>query len=378
MYTLSEHEVDFILSDIKTRGVEMEDLQLNLLDHICCIIESELQPGDNFDQFYQQVIPRFFKKELKEIEEETILLLTFKNYYAMKKAMIRTGIVSVTALILGSVFKIMYWPGAGPLLLLGIGSLSLLFLPLLFILKTRDSTNKRDKLISGISLIIGFFLCLATLFSVMHWPLAGSGVFWLTAISISTFILIPVYFITGIRNPDTKINTIVTTIVLVGATGLLFTMINIRPPRAQAEIKMYAYIQSEELLKKMQRTNAPGNNQLAEDINSTAEQIKTLILENTTGQLTISKDFESKNMRVEEGNLGSEFREGEKGVMLFSHLKEMVNKFNATVNNEEDKIPVDHFQVDKIGFYSNFVVLDYLVQIQMYAATAGNKVTACK
>ncbi|MBA3706317.1 MAG: hypothetical protein H0W84_10610, partial [Bacteroidetes bacterium] len=253
MYTLSEQQIDLILNDIKSRGVEMEDLQLNLLDHICCIIECELELDGNFENFYQEIIPRFFKKELKEIEEETIFLLTFKNYYAMKKSMIRTGVISVIALIAGSFFKIMHWPGASILLVLGIGGISLIFLPLMFLLKTKDSNSKRDKLIVAISSVIGILLCLATLFSVMHWPGARNGFFWLTAISISTFILIPVYFFTGIRNPDTKVNTIVTSIVLIGATGLLFTMINLRPAKQQIQIKMYSYIQSEELLQRMQR-----------------------------------------------------------------------------------------------------------------------------
>ncbi|MGZ4060401.1 MAG: GldL-related protein, partial [Bacteroidia bacterium] len=39
--------------------------------------------------------------------------------------MIRTGIFSVVATILGSFFKLMHWPGAGPMIVLGIGSLGL-------------------------------------------------------------------------------------------------------------------------------------------------------------------------------------------------------------------------------------------------------------
>jgi hypothetical protein len=76
MYTLTDEQIDFILTDIKQRGVEMEDLQLNLLDHICCIIEQDLSPGSDFESFYRKTIPRFFKKELREIEEETLYLLT--------------------------------------------------------------------------------------------------------------------------------------------------------------------------------------------------------------------------------------------------------------------------------------------------------------
>jgi hypothetical protein len=377
MYTLNEQQIDFILNDIKNRGVEMEDLQLNLLDHICCIIERELQPDGNFDQFYQQIIPRFFKKELKEIEEETILLLTFKNYYAMKKAMIRTGIVSATLLIFGSFFKLMHWPGAGPLIVLGIGSFSIIFLPLMYLLKTKDSSSTREKLILGLSALIGILLCWATLFTVMHWP-GGNGVLWLSAIGISTFLLIPIYFFTGIRNPDTRVNTIVTSIILIGATGLLFTMVNLRPSQKQLEIKMYSYIQSEKLLKKMQQ-RVKGDNELAADINSTAEQIKQLIMQHTIGQPTLPKDFKEQHILAEEENLGGDFFVAEgKGTILFSHLQEAVNKYNATLSNkEENKIPLDRLQMDKLSLYNNYLVLNFVVQLQMYLATNETKITAC-
>ena len=62
MYALSEKQIDFILNDIKIRGVEMEDLQLNLLDHVCCIIECEFEPEGDFEDFYHKTISKFFKK----------------------------------------------------------------------------------------------------------------------------------------------------------------------------------------------------------------------------------------------------------------------------------------------------------------------------
>lgn len=387
MYTLSDQQIDFILNDIKNRGVEMEDLQLNLLDHICCIIECELEAEGDFEDFYHKTIPKFFKKELKEIEEETKLLLTFKNYYAMKKTMIRTGIFSTIAIVLGSIFKIMHWPGAGVLLVLGIGSISLLFLPLMIILKTKDSNNKRDKFILASSAAVGFFLCWATLFAVMHWP--GNGIFWIIAICISTFVLIPVYFFTGIRDPETKLNTIVTTIVLVAATGLQFTMINIRPAVKLTQIKMYSYIQGEELLKKIQNRSASRHQEnstqhsFADNINNKAEQIKSMILMNAIGESKIPKDFESEGIIIEEGNLGIAFFDNGEGIKLLSELKAEISKYNASGEiNIENKIPVDHsildIDFDKIGRYSNYSVLNSITQIQMYLATAENKLTAYK
>ncbi|MBN8692037.1 MAG: hypothetical protein J0L69_02520 [Bacteroidetes bacterium] len=85
MYRVSDEQIEFILDDIKKRGIEMEDLQLNLLDHICCILERELKETDDFNEKYNETIKQFFKSELWEIEEETVGLLYFKNYYKMKR-----------------------------------------------------------------------------------------------------------------------------------------------------------------------------------------------------------------------------------------------------------------------------------------------------
>lgn len=85
MYRVSDEQIEFILDDIKRRGIEMEDLQLNLLDHICCILEKDLNETDDFNEKYNKTIKQFFKTELSEIEEETKLLTRFKNYYQMKR-----------------------------------------------------------------------------------------------------------------------------------------------------------------------------------------------------------------------------------------------------------------------------------------------------
>ncbi len=359
MYALTDEQIDYILNDIKTRGVEMEDLQLNLLDHICCIVECELPPDGNFNQFYQQLIPRFFKKELKEIEEETVLLLTFKNYYTMKKFMIASGVFSVTAFAAGSVFKFMHWPGASVLLLLAITTMSFLFLPLVFILKTKDSKSGREKLVTGIGTFVGILLSLFILFKVMHWP--GANVLGGSSLSIFFFLFIPVYFFTGIRNPDNKLNTIVTTIILVGVAGLQFTLININPPPRQTEIKMYTYLQSEGLLTKMLQDNtvksAALNPQLALEVYKTAEKLKKIILQNAEGG------------QLEDGNLGHEFEQGYFGEQLFTHLTETISQYNAN-KNDADKLPSNHFQADRIFTYNNYLMLDYLVQIQMYLANS--------
>ncbi|MFM2047981.1 MAG: hypothetical protein RI955_527, partial [Bacteroidota bacterium] len=85
MYQLTDKQIDFILDDIKKRGIQIESLQQNLLDHICCTIENEMNNGDDFETFYSTTIQKFYTNELFEIEQETNYLLTFKNFYFMRK-----------------------------------------------------------------------------------------------------------------------------------------------------------------------------------------------------------------------------------------------------------------------------------------------------
>lgn len=222
LYVLSEKQVDFILNDIRRNGIHTEELQLNLLDHICCVIENEMSPEKSFDEFYRSVLSRFFKKELKEIQEETDLLLTFKNYYTMKKVMLRSGMFSAAVFTIGAIFKIMHYPGASVMLVLAIVSVSFVFLPIFCLIKSKEVKEKKEKFIIGSGVIFGILFCLSTLFKIMHWP--GAGLLWMVALCVLFFLFLPLYFFTGVRNPETKMNTILSSAMILIAGGLLFTL----------------------------------------------------------------------------------------------------------------------------------------------------------
>lgn len=62
MHNVTDDEIEFILNDITKKGVLIEDVRYNILDHVCCIIENELPIGGNFKEFYENTIARFYKK----------------------------------------------------------------------------------------------------------------------------------------------------------------------------------------------------------------------------------------------------------------------------------------------------------------------------
>jgi hypothetical protein len=229
MYHLSDNQVDFILNDIKKRGIQIEDLQQNLLDHVCCILENEMKPNDDFEKFYSITIQKFYKNELCEIEQETNYLLMFKNFYFMKKVLILSGIAAATSFVLGSVFKIMHWPGSLALYMMAMSVSSFLFLPLLFLIKNKELKNLQEKLVLASGIIVGMLYCTAVVGRVVQLEFAKSGILWLIYIGFAFFVFVPLYFFNGIKKTDMKINTIVVTLLFIIFISSQFLMINMQP-----------------------------------------------------------------------------------------------------------------------------------------------------
>ncbi len=396
MYCLNDKQIDFILNDISARGVGMESLQQNLLDHICCIIEQNLEADGDFESFYQKTIKTFYKDALWEIEEETLLLLTFKNYYSMKKIMIAGGIFSATTMTIGLILKFLHLPGASILILLGVVSLGFLFLPLMFVLKTKDKQNKKDKLIVGLGTVFGILISFAILFKIMHWP--GANIMGLISIGIMLLVFTPVYFFTGIRHPDTKVNTIVVTILLIMGCALFLTLVNARPGVSIAkstessnqyleETYRYASKQNEIIFASLTNDSIANTNQLKElhkkgnELCNKIEVLKFNLLEATEGvPLTVinySDLSKPDNYDIPSHILFSETMANQQLLDLKQNLNDFnaytsstFNKNSADLINLSDK-PIDNtnekISWEKRNFYHVPLtcVLRNLTQLQM-------------
>ncbi|MDR3713829.1 MAG: hypothetical protein P4L51_13490 [Puia sp.] len=228
MYPINDQQITYILDDIRRRGIRMESLQESLLDHVCSLIEQNCKEGDDFEAFYATVIKEFYKKELREIEEETLLLIASKKDVNMKKAMVLSGAFSVAAFITGSTAKILQAPLAFPALVLGFLTIAFLFLPLLFIIKFREQGAGRDKLLWALGILVGILYCLSMLALFTHFR--NKAMIWHITLAISFFVLIPVYFFTGIRNPEKRMTTIVVSVLMVAITGIQFSLTALHPP----------------------------------------------------------------------------------------------------------------------------------------------------
>ncbi|MBK7816692.1 MAG: hypothetical protein IPJ60_03500 [Sphingobacteriaceae bacterium] len=118
----------------------------------------------------------------------------------------------------------------------------------MFILKIKEKQNIKDKITIGIGAFAGILISMGILFKIMHWPYAN--MMMNSSIAILMLLFLPFYFFSGIRNPETKVNTIVSSILLISATGLLFTLM--RSPRATFLIDKQlteTYLRDDQLLR---------------------------------------------------------------------------------------------------------------------------------
>jgi hypothetical protein len=225
MHNVTDDQVDYILNDLEKKGIVTEDVRYNILDHVCCIIENEMSVEMNFYEFYKETIAKFYKKELCEIEAETQVLLTFKNYYAMKRTLKISGITSIILILLGIIFKSLHLQGAGVIIVLGLLFFSLVFIPLNIVLKFKDDDEKSNRLIMTVGMLAASAASMGVLFKIMHWPYANVLMF--SSLLVFMIVFIPIYFIVKYRDPETRFNSIIHTTFMIGAAGMLFALINL-------------------------------------------------------------------------------------------------------------------------------------------------------
>ena len=221
MAELSLEQVKVIEKDIQKRGLKNDSLISDLVDHVCCILEDELDEDTKFEDLYPTIINRFFKKDLLEVEEETNLLLTFKNYYAMRNTMIRSGMSALILLVIGIIFKTLHLPGTAIILILATVLITFVFLPIFFVFNTKNS-NPQKKMVIGFGALFGILFVLAALFRVLHWP--GAILLWRSSLLVVTFLFLPAYLFGSIRNEENKTNVIITSLMILIMSGILWGM----------------------------------------------------------------------------------------------------------------------------------------------------------
>jgi hypothetical protein len=144
---LKPDELICIQQYVLQNGLTITEVQEDIVDHLCCTVEEKINEGIDFEEAFQAAQQLISKKEILQIQKDTIYYLTIKKQLIMIKAIFITAYASVAFLISGSLLiafgDIIYLPQiiGFAMLLTSVSIFSLGFLPLLFLHKYKRYTE---------------------------------------------------------------------------------------------------------------------------------------------------------------------------------------------------------------------------------------------
>ncbi|MHC1732176.1 MAG: hypothetical protein AB9888_09165 [Bacteroidales bacterium] len=154
----------------------------------------------------------------------------------MKQKIYLLGLLTAIVVVLGCIFKINHWPGAGYLLILGTFSLVFLFLPLALRNHYLGAGNRKNILLHIITWVTCLVVFLAMLFKVMHWP--GAGVALIIALPFPYLVFLPAYVINAARNRDSNIHNTVYVLLLLAGFSVFSLLLALNVSKERIDISM--------------------------------------------------------------------------------------------------------------------------------------------
>jgi hypothetical protein len=228
MAELTEKEIRRLNREIQKQGLTYTELQQELLDHLCCDVEAEMEEGLEFVKAFEKVRTGMGKDRIQQIQEETLLLINQK-YRIMKKFMYILGMIAPAMLITGTIFKIQHWPGAGVLLVLSLFILGAIYLPVFVMVKIRD-TRKEGKKVNMpmyiFGLIAGIIFIAGAMFKIQHW--SGAGIMIMLSGIVTVFIFIPILVIQALKDKENQVQSFTILIFVLCFVAITFMMYALR------------------------------------------------------------------------------------------------------------------------------------------------------
>lgn len=170
MLVLEPTQVKSIETKMASVGLKNNSLSIDLMDHVCCMIEERLELGTEFQQAEKEVFSEMGILHMQAIEQETQLLT--QNKITMKKRTIIIGLVSLVLMGAGFTMKQFHLMGAG--ITWGVGVLTAAIGFTLFM--TIDRFSYEKTILERVNGIIGFLGAAAFIigvgFNVLRMPLS--------------------------------------------------------------------------------------------------------------------------------------------------------------------------------------------------------------
>ena len=216
MPELSVRNIDQIINDIRRQEITFPHLADELIDHICCDVEDEMKSGLSFHDAYLAVKERIGHRRLKEIQEETLYAVDTK-YRQMKSTMKISAIAGTVLLGFAALFKIMHWPVAGIMLILGAFTLAFVFMPSALTVLWKETHSSKRLFLYISAFVTAMLFIIGVVSKIQHWPLAAL-ILMIASLS-GIFAFIPALLAAKLKDQENRSKKIV---YILGAAGLIF------------------------------------------------------------------------------------------------------------------------------------------------------------
>jgi hypothetical protein len=143
----------------------------------------------------------------------------------MKQKIYILGVIIAMIVFTGTIFKINHYPGAGILIIIGISSLVLLFLPFALANHYSANGNRKNLLLYIVTYITSFVVFTAMLFKLMHWPHAG--IFLYIALPFPYVVFLPVFILVTSKDKDFNIYNTVYVLLLLALNSVFSGLLSL-------------------------------------------------------------------------------------------------------------------------------------------------------
>jgi len=259
----------------------------------------------------------------------------------MKQKLYIFGVINTVVILTGTIFKISHWPGAGYLLVSGIITLVLVFLPLALVDHYKGAGKRQNLLLHIVTWLTCFVIFTGMLFKIQHWPAAAP----LTAVAIifPYVVFLPVFLVTVAKNKNFNIYNTVFVLLLLAANSVVCAILALNVTRERIHDSFNLsdnYNKVESVLNQLPAFDlqSPVNLKINEVLKIVDEYQKLILAKNgsTEDQWNSGKDIlRWPDMRGFAAKALAESGESPYGTKLQNGLKDLISLMKGTPGYEK-------------------------------------------
>lgn len=103
---IDEGQISFVKGYLTGNGISSHQLQDDLLDHFCCVIEENMEEGQSFNDSFTKAIDRITPDGPEKIQNDLNYLLTIKKSVMLRKLVFLASYLSVFIVLFAAALRI--------------------------------------------------------------------------------------------------------------------------------------------------------------------------------------------------------------------------------------------------------------------------------